>query len=82
MSEVNTLLFGLLFIILAVFAYFYQKRNSRLFKRMNDFEKKVDNAYKVFHSHFKTTDDTILDLRKERDELKEKLKENHKRKSP
>lgn len=74
MMGINTFLIILLFIILAIYAYFYFSRNSRLFKKIQDINKKVDHAYELFEDHFKTTDATILDLRKERDELKEELK--------
>lgn len=55
-------------------------RTSRLRRKIDKIDKTIDYMNKLFHNHFNVTDNTILDLRKERDELKGKLKQLSKEK--
>lgn len=76
-------------LISAIFAYTYFKRNGRLKRDIDkvakdirdlkdtdikDLYKKIEYMHELFENHFKVTDQTIVDLRKERDELKEEIK--------
>lgn len=58
----------LLIIAFAIFCYFHRYR--RLDKKLDKVDNTIDSIHKQFETHFKVTDETIKDLRKERDEYK------------
>ncbi|MGH7203920.1 MAG: hypothetical protein ACREHC_05750, partial [Candidatus Levyibacteriota bacterium] len=62
----------LILVLIGLYSYFYFIRNQSLTKKVEQLEKDLKYSYRLFEDHFKTTDQTIVDLRKERDELKKK----------
>lgn len=78
----NWFLFGLLLtILILVSSYcFYWKTN---YQKLWDVVKKIaqqqDYDTKLFNHHFKVTDETIVDLRKERDYWKKKALDKSKK---
>lgn len=59
--------------ISTAFFLFYLKRSTSVDKQVDIIVKKLIYMHELFDQHFKTTDKTITDLRKERDELKIEL---------
>ncbi len=64
----------ILIIHVLFFIFFYLRRNNKLQEKVDYLEKQMAYCHRLFDEHFKTTDKTVLDVRKERDGLKKEVK--------